>query len=186
MCNKFHMKWPNGDHGHNELNAYYLDINVRSWLAKIPARCRLIPQNHLQRWCFRDVTIAHVTHQRLLKSQSNIKLPDYTPLHHPSFHLHALYTRGMGLTCRVKKEMAVILKTTISNTFSWNKMVVVSAIKFHWIMFLSVNWILIWAKANNQSLYLNQWWPSLLTIRCVSSPQWVNCGMTGLLWLHVA
>ena len=74
------------------------------------------------------------------------------------------------------KKMAAISQTTLSNAFSWMKMLEFR-LKFHWSLFLSAqltifqHWFRWWLGADQStSYYLNQWW--LLTHICVTRPQW--------------
>ena len=78
-----------------------------------------------------------------------------------------------------RDKMAATFQTS-SNAFLSMK-IVVFWLKFHWIMFATVQFTIIqhcfrqWLGAEQATSHcLNQWWPSLVTHICVSRPQWVN------------
>ena len=58
-------------------------------------------------------------------------------------------------------KMDAILQTTFLNAISWMKMFVFR-LKFHWSLFLKVQ------------LTRFQWWPSSMTHKCATRPQWVD------------
>ena len=69
-----------------------------------------------------------------------------------------------------RNKMAVISQTTLSNVFSWMKMLEFR-LKFYWCVFLRVqltifqHWFRWWLGADQAtSYYLNQWWLDYLRI----------------------
>ena len=88
---------------------------------------------------------------------------------------------GLKLTHWGRDNMAAISQTTLSNAFSWMKMLEFR-LKFHWSLFIRVqltifqHWFRRWLGAGQAtSHYLNQWWiVSSLTHICVTRLQWVN------------
>ena len=73
-------------------------------------------------------------------------------------------TRNSSLIHWGRDKMAAIFQTTLSNAFSWMKMLEFR-LKFHWSLFLRVqltivhHWFRCWLGADQAtSHYLNQWW----------------------------
>ena len=66
-------------------------------------------------------------------------------------------------------RMPTILQMTVSNAFSWMK-IVLFWFKFHWCYFLIV---LLISQHKLRSHYLNQWWSSM-ALYGFSRPQWVK------------
>ena len=72
--------------------------------------------------------------------------------------------KTIKLTHWGRHKMAAVLQTTLSNAFSWMKMLEFR-LRFHWSLFLRVqltiiqHWIRWWLGADQAtSHYLNQWW----------------------------
>ena len=95
-------------------------------------------------------------------------------------HICVIPSMSVWLTHWGRDKMASISQTTLSNAFSWMKMLEFR-FKFHSSLFLRVqftifqHWFREWLGADQAtSHYLNQWWPSSTTPICVTRPQWVN------------
>ena len=78
-----------------------------------------------------------------------------------------------------RHKMAAVSQTTLSNAFSWMKMLEFR-LRFHWSLFLRFeltifqHWLRLWLVAGQAtSHYLNQWWLVYWRI-CVTRPQWVK------------
>ena len=71
-------------------------------------------------------------------------------------------------------KMAAISQTIFSDAFSWMKSLLFWS-KFHWSLFLIVQWTLTqhWAYSA-PSHYLNQCWPDSLMHICGTRGRWVN------------
>ena len=94
-------------------------------------------------------------------------------------------TQGQ-LTLPPLDKMATISQKTFSNTFSWIKSFVFW-FEFHWSLFLRVQLTIfqhcfrLWLGADQAtSHYLNQCWPSSLTLICGARGTWVNHHMIKL------
>ena len=79
-----------------------------------------------------------------------------------------------------RDKMTTISQTTISNVFTWKKMVIFVS-RFHWNLFPrdKLTIFLHWFRyrlgtVQATSHYLNQWWHILLTHIFVTRPQWVK------------
>ena len=77
---------------------------------------------------------------------------------------------GVGLTHWGRDKMASVLQTTLSNTFSWMRLLQLR-LRFHWSLFPRVQstifqhwfrWLLCADQVTNH--YLNQWW---FDYRCI-------------------
>ena len=95
-----------------------------------------------------------------------------------------------SLTHWGRDKMAADSQTTLSNPFSWMK-ILWFRFRFQWSLFLRVqltiiqHWFRLWLGAGQAtSHYLNQWWLILLTHICVTRPQWVKVIMNQL-WLSL-
>ena len=101
-----------------------------------------------------------------------------------SQHRFRLQLNDQGLSALThwgRDKMAAIFQTTLSNAFSWMKMLKFR-LKFNWSLFLRVqltivhHWFRRWLGTDQAtSHYLNQWWLDYWRIYiCVTRPQWVN------------
>ena len=96
------------------------------------------------------------------------------------FMAEALSVREPLLTHWGQDKMAASFQTTLSNAFSWMKMLEFR-LKFHWSLFIRIqltifqHWFIWWLGADQAtSHYLNQWWLDYWCIYASSRPQWVN------------
>ena len=82
-----------------------------------------------------------------------------------------------------RDKKAAVSQTTLSNAFSWMKMLEFR-LRFHWSLFLRVqltifqHWFRWLGAGQATSHYLNQWWLVyyiyIVTHICVTRPQWVK------------
>ena len=99
--------------------------------------------------------------------------------------LSAWGLQHVGLTQLPVDKMAAISQTTFWNVFSWTK-IIVSRLKFHWNLFLSVQliifqyWFRKWLGADQAtSHYLKQCCPSSPMHICITGGRWVNTLVPG-------
>ena len=92
-------------------------------------------------------------------------------------HAHMCHLASNELTHWGRDKMPAISQTTLSNSFSWMKMLEFR-LKFHWNLFLRVqltifqHWFRWWLGADQAtSHYLNQWW---LGCRCIYASLCLN------------
>ena len=92
-------------------------------------------------------------------------------------------------TQRGQDKMAAISQTTLSNAFSWMKMLELG-LKFHWSLFRMVKLTIFqhlfrwWLGADQvTSRYLNQWLLRLVTHICVTPSQWVKGKMAPIYYM---
>ena len=89
-------------------------------------------------------------------------------------HFHACIC--VTLTHWGRDNMAAISQTTLSNAFSWKKMLEFR-LKFHWSLFIRVQWTIFqhWFRCLDGAKPLSESMVgTLLTHICVTRPQWVN------------
>ena len=79
-----------------------------------------------------------------------------------------------------RDKLAAVFQTKFSKAFSWMKIYEL-LLRFDWNLFLRFeltvvqHWFIYWFGAEQAtSLYLKQWWSSLLTDISVTRPQWVS------------
>ena len=77
---------------------------------------------------------------------------------------HGLWGKTSESQCNHETKMAAISQTTLSNAFSWMK-ILDFRLKFHWSLFLRIqltifqHWFRQWLGADQAtSHYLNRWW----------------------------
>ena len=93
---------------------------------------------------------------------------------------HTIDSMNVQLTHWGRAKMAAVSQTTLSNAFSWMKMLEFR-LKFHWSLFLRVVFnnnsllvqIMAWRRSGDK-LLSEPMMVSLLTHVCVTWPQWVN------------